>query len=80
MGGGGGGEEAHEPQEINHNHCCRLEAAASPPAVSVQQLKVSSSPVVCLTFSPTGRLLAACSDDKVLKVWQSDSWEIVGER
>ena len=74
------GEEAHEPQKMDHNHCCRLEAAVSLPAVSVQRLKVSSSPVVCLTFSPTGRLLAACSDDKVLKVWQSDSWEIVGER
>lgn len=69
----------YDTEEMDHNHCCRSEAA-SPPAVSVQQLKVSSSPVVCLTFSPTGRLLAACSDDKVLKVWQGDSWEIVGER
>jgi len=58
---------------------CRSETATAL-AVLVWQLKVSKSPVVCLAFSPTGRLLAACADDKTLRVWWSDGWETVGER
>lgn len=44
------------------------------------RLGIDQSPIVCGVFSHSNLLLAACSDEKKLKVWKTDNWNVLIER
>ena len=48
--------------------------------LGVVRLGVDQSPISCSVFSPSNLLLAACSDEKKLKVWRIGSFSVAIER
>lgn len=48
--------------------------------LGVVRLGVDQSSISCSVFSPSNLLLAACSDEKKLKVWRTGSLTIAMER
>ena len=47
---------------------------------AVLRLGIDESAVACCGLSPSSLLLAACSNEKRLKIWQTHTWNIVMER
>lgn len=47
---------------------------------TVDSVKNATESVVAMTVSCRGQLLAACTSEKRLVVWESDKWRVIGER
>ena len=47
---------------------------------AVLRLGIDESAIACCGLSPSSLLLAACSDEKRLKIWQTQTWNTVMER
>ena len=47
---------------------------------TADSIKNSTESVVAMTVSCRGQLLAVCTSEKRLVVWESEEWRVIGER
>ena len=60
---------------------CRVDSSEEDASLKeVVRLCVDQSAITSCSFSPSGLLLAACSDEKKLKVWKAGSWNVLLDR
>ena len=61
--------------------CVYITVCSADGAVQLHHLSVNDSPVVYLSFSSSGKLLAICTDDKILRLWEMENgWSLKAER
>ena len=63
-----------------HEVCLQFFSNDDALADGVLKLAVDQSPIACCGLSPSNQLLAACSDEKKLKIWKTQTWNLVVER